>query len=355
MSDRASLDGASGRLTGTEAADLSSQIAGLSRAGLPLAQGLEALSEELPRGRLKRSVHALALNLERGMPLEEAVKDQNGTVPPHLRGLVIAGARSGEMGNLLDRFSDHVRVGVELNRKLWLSLAYPIFTVGIALTLFALICRFVIAEFEGIFKDFAIPLPAITRALIALARVVNSLWESAIIVSAIGLGVVVLGRLLLSRPRRRSLAARLPLVGTVWRSTSLAEFCHLLALLLESRLPLPEALRLTGDGIEDADIQAASRVVAGEVELGKSLARSMANRAIFPVGLPRLLRWAENQKSLPEILHIAGSMFEARARSQASFVGVVLNFFCVLMVFGMALVVPALVLPLITLISRLAG
>ncbi len=355
MSDRAGFNGAGGQLTGTEAADLSSQIAGLSRAGLPLAQGLEALSQELPRGRLKRSVHALALTLERGMPLEQAVKDQSGCVPPHLRGLVIAGARSGEMGSLLDRFSEHVRVGVELNRKLWLNLAYPIFTVGMALTLFALICRFVIGDFESIYSDFNIPLPGLTRALIGVARAVNSLWESAIIVVAIVLGCVVLARLLLSRPWRRSLAARLPLVGTVWRATSLAEFCHMLALLLESRLPLPEALRLTGDGVLDAGIHAACGVLANDVELGRSLASSMANRAIFPIGLPRLLRWAENQKSLPEILHMAGSMFEARARSQASFVGIVLNFFCVLMVFSMALIVPALVLPLITLISRLSG
>ena len=34
---------------------------------------------------------------------------------------------------------------------------------------------------------------------------------------------------------------------------------------------------------------------------------------MFPVGLPRLLWWAENQKSVPEVLHMAGSMFEARA------------------------------------------
>ena len=48
-------------------------------------------------------------------------------------------------------------------------------------------------------------------------------------------------------------------------------------------------------------------------------------------------------------------MFEARARSQSAFVGIVLNFLCVLMVFCMVLVVPALFVPLITLITRLSG
>jgi type II secretory pathway component PulF len=355
MSNRASLDGASGQLTARDAADLSSQVAGLARAGLPLAQGLQALSEELPRGRLKRSILELARKLDRGVPLDQAVNGQEDRIPPHLRGLVMAGMRSGLMGDLLDRFSDHLRVGTELKRKLWLSLAYPILTIGIALTLFVLICVFVVSQFESVYGGFNIPIPAVTQALLLVARAVNSMWFSAGIVTAVVIGGIIAARLLLPRPSRRSLAARLPLIGTVWRSTSLAEFCHLLALLLNSHLPLPEALRLTGEGVEDADINAACGMLANQVEAGRSLAQSMAERAIFPVGLPRLLRWAETQKSLPEILHMAGSMLEARARSQSTFVGIVLNFVCVLLIFGMALVVPALIVPLITLISKLAG
>jgi general secretion pathway protein F len=355
MSDRASLDGVSDRLTARDAADLSSQVAGLALAGLPLAQGLQALSEELPRGRLRRSMHELAVTLERGITFDQAMNGHDNRIPPHLRGLVMAGMRSGDMGDLLDHFSDYLRVGTDLKRKLWLSLAYPLLTIGIALALFVFICVYVISQFESVYVGFGITVPAITQAMIIIARGVNSMWLSAGIVTAVLVCSLLAARLLLPRRLRRSLAARLPLIGTVWRSTSLAEFCHLLGLLLDSRLPLPEAIRLTGEGVEDADIHAACGKLANQVESGRSLAESMAERALFPVGLHRLLRWAETQKSLPEILHMAGSMLEARARSQATFVGIVLNFLCLLLIFSMALVVPALVVPLITLISRLSG
>ena len=78
-------------------------------------------------------------------------------MPPHLRGLLIAGVRSGELGDLLDRFSEYLRVGAELKRKLWLSLAYPALTAGIAL-LFCLsvCCR---RQFETIYRTSGIPLP----------------------------------------------------------------------------------------------------------------------------------------------------------------------------------------------------
>src|SRR5262249_22151350 len=146
-----------------------------------------------------------------------------------------------------------------------------------------------------------------------------------------------------------------PIVGPVWRSTSLAEFCHLLALLLESDLPLPEALRLTGEGVQNADFDRSCQVVASQVESGAPLAQAMSHRPLFPRGLPHLLRWAEGQRSLPDVLHIAGSMFEARARSQSSFVGWFLTVLCLFPVLSIVLLVPALFLPLITLISRLSG
>ena len=116
-------------------------------------------------GRGKGGGVKLARTLESGIPLEQALKTHESSIPPHLRGLVIAGMRSGEMGDLLGRFSDYVSIGAELKRKLWLSLAYPALTVGVALALFILVCLVVVNQFETIYKDFNIPLPRATLSI----------------------------------------------------------------------------------------------------------------------------------------------------------------------------------------------
>ena len=149
---------------------------------------------------------------------------------------------------------------------------------------------------------------------------------------------------------------RVPLVGTVWRSISWAEFCHLLALLLESRLPMPEALELTGQGVQNRDLERACRAMALEVEGGVNLARAMAGRPELPIGLARLLRWASDQDAVAEILHMSGEMLEARARGQATFAGTVMAVLAAFVVlWGLFTVVFGLMLPMITLISRLSG
>jgi type II secretory pathway component PulF len=355
MADSWGPNGANDRLSGPEAAELSRQIAGLAQAGLPLANGLVALGEELPRGRLRRSMYELAATLQSGATLDQAVQIQNKRIPPHLRGLVIAGLRSGRLGDILSRFSEYVGVGTELKRRLWLSLAYPVLTVGMALALFFLVCVILVGQFDVIYRGFNIPLPRLTMVLISIARVVNQVWAPLLIV----IGALFCGwlaaRVFLPAPVRRGLAGRLPLVGPVWRSTSIAEFCHLLSLLLESQLPLPEAIRLTGEGVQDSSIDAACQLMARDVESGRSLSDAMAKRTLFPRGLSRLLRWAENDKTLPELLQMAGAMYESRARTHSTLVGAVLNVLCVLLVLSMVMIVPALFVPLINLISRLSG
>ena len=64
----------------------------------------------------------------------------------------------------------------------------------------------------------------------------------------------------------------------------------------------------------------------------------MARRRAFPPRLPRLLRWAEKQGSLPEVLHMAGEMFAARASAQATFAATALSVACfVLILLGVIL------------------
>ena len=130
----------------------------------------------------------------------------------------------------------------------------------------------------------------------------------------------------------------------------------MLGLLVENQLPLPEALRLTGEGVQDADVESTCLRMADAVESGQDLARAMAERRLFPVGLPRLVRWGERQGSLTDVLHMAGEMFEARASAHATFAGTVLTVLSVLLIlWGLFTVVGGLMLPLVTLISKLSG
>jgi type II secretory pathway component PulF len=345
-----------GMLSADETARLSEQISGLTAAGLPLGPGLAALSEEIPRGRLKAALAELSAALDGGMPLDKAVAKLNGRIPAHLRGLVLGGLRSGRLGDILGRFTGYMSIGTDIRRKLMISMAYPVLSITVAIGLFLFVSLVIVVMFENIFRDFGVPLPRLTVAIIVVSQFARSAWPAFAIICATLLGFWIFIRLFLKPAQRRSLVTRVPVLGRVWKFVSWAEFCHLLALLLESRLPLPEALQLTGEGVENSDLDRACLMMADQVERGNSLAQAMLERRELPAGLPRLLRWAGDHSAQSEILHMVGEMFEARARSQATFAGTVMAVFAVVFVlWGLATVVIGLMLPLITLISRLSG
>jgi type II secretory pathway component PulF len=345
-----------GRLSNLDVAEFTRHLAGLNRAGLPLPSGVRALGDELASAPLRQVLQAVAGDLEAGRPLHESVEAQGARFPRHLRGLILAGASSGRLGEALEQFARYHHIDRQLKRKLWLSMAYPLMLVGSIAVLFIFVCTVIVQDFAKIFSDFNFQLPGITVFLIDTSHSISAAGPWYILgLLAAALLVWILGASLGGPGWRHSLSSPIPLIGPLLRWTTLVEFSHLLALLLESELPLPVALQLTGDGIRDADIASTCRGMRKLVETGMPLSDSMERMPQFPASLPRILRWAEESHSLPGALHLAGDMYEARARAQATFVGVACTLITIIFVlWGAALLVVALFLPLVQLISKLA-
>jgi type II secretory pathway component PulF len=361
------------RLSAAEAAELGEQIAGLARANLPLAPGLRALGDEMGTGglvsvldalgdklsgnRLRRMLGALADDLEQGASLDDALAARGRNFPRHLRGLIAAGRRTGRLGLVLGRFAGYFRIGAEIRRGLWLNLARPLAALAFACGLLVFILTFVVVlGFDEVFRDFGIAMPLASRALAGLStglRTSGPWLLDALAAAGVVAGVVLLA---IGPAGRRGVLGRLPLLGPVWRWASLAEFCHLLGLLLESELPLAEAVPMAAEGVPDARLQAAVWHVTIDLDEGSGLAAAIARRPIFPEGLAPILAWAEQHQSLAGALHMLGEMFEARARAQASLATTVLRVLAVLVILGsILLVVFGVVAPIIDMIHKLAG
>src|SRR5689334_2374988 len=114
--------------------ELTTNLAELTRAGVPLSSGFRALAEEFPRGALARRFNALADRIDAGMTLDAALRDSASLLPQAIRDVLIAGAESGNLVAVLDQLAKQEQMNRELRRRLWESLAYPtlvfVFLVG---------------------------------------------------------------------------------------------------------------------------------------------------------------------------------------------------------------------------------
>lgn len=342
----------------SETSEVASRVAALASAKVPLPEGLRALALEMSLGRPRAALLELANQLERGNSLEDALDRLGSRFPSYFRALLETGRKSGRLPEVLSQYVGYCNLSGDLQRRLLLGLAYPLLLVISIFVLVIVVSYLVKYGFEQIYSDFGIAIPVMTQVLLQVASLVSAGgWRFPIGLLAI-VGLLAFGWWsILSPLTKRRVLCSLPIFGKLWRWSALSEFCHLLALLLEGGVPLPRALPLAAEGAGDLDLTSVCHKIAGEVESGQALDSSISQRAwMFPEGLAALLRWGAGHSTLPQVLHMAGEMFAALARSQTSYLGSFLTIFLVIMaLWGVAFLVIALFLPLITLISRLSG
>ena len=159
-----------GRASRAEAAEFAEHLAGLTRSGLPLPSGLRALGSELPSRRLGRDMTEMADRLERGDALDSAVVGVAGRFPPQLRGLLIAGAHAGKLGDVLGQYARYANLGAALRRRFWAAVGYPLFLVVAVTGLYIFVCLWIVDSFRFILEDFKMEVPPITQALFWMAE-----------------------------------------------------------------------------------------------------------------------------------------------------------------------------------------
>lgn len=290
-----------------------------------LPWAVRALAEELPGSRAAGSLTRLAERLERGESWQTALDHPEIGLPEHVRGLLQAGLKTNNIARTLEEFAHLNRRSTQRQREMGLSVAYPLAVIVSIVALFGCFEFFVVAElartYESMFQDYAIRtplgLPAMTRLIMA--------WSGppavALLVLVLVVGVGLPAVWSVWRPLWLDvLVHRLPIFGPLWLWAGMVDLCRLLALLLESGIPLPEALRLTAPGLQSSELAQACRRLARRTEAGQSLAEAIAVTSPLPDTLTPLVQWGEARSALPEALQAAAEMYEGRVQMQLAFV-----------------------------------
>lgn len=303
------------RLSRDESELLAQRIGDLSVSSLPLAEGLRVAADESDGRALPVALRDLASRIESGISLEEALTDRQNQMPSHIRGLMAASARSGQLGQTLSQLIEHQRSIRQMRQDVFSALAYPGLLLAMTLGVFAVFMFLVVPTFKAIFDDFGLKLPTSTTILFWLSD--TGIWL------LVGLLVVLpilafVARLVLGPSRWKRLMITLPVFGPLWHWMGVAQMSRLLSVLLEQRLPLPEALRLTGEGTSDANLREVCCTLAEGTEQGRSLSEMVSAGDRLPLAMVPLIRWGERSDTLAEAMLRLSEMFETRIQARAS-------------------------------------
>jgi type II secretory pathway component PulF len=304
---------------------LNDEIAALTRAGMPLERGLLDVGADLP-GRLRSITTILGERMSRGESLSEALAAPESGVPKVYRAVVEAGLKSGRLPVALQGLATYARGFAEARRSIGLAIWYPLLVLMLAYGLFLLIVTLFIPRFVEAFQQLGLPVLGAVNFMAAMGRSVW-IWGPVLPIGIILFIIAWAGSRRALSLERRSLSGILrwfPWLGSMMQGYEASSFSDLLALLLEHKVPYPEALVLAGEASGDTAIAGASRDLARAVERGLPPAEALKGRSAFPPLLRWLLATAPQQGDLAGGLKVMAKRYRGLARYQAEKIRVLL-------------------------------
>jgi len=304
-------------------------------------------------------------DVESGSPLSEAMAKHPGVFDDLYVNMVKAGEAGGVLDTILNRLSEFKEKAMRLKKRIVSAAIYPIvvFFVATAILLFIMIA--VVPKFEQVFQDIGTgELPAITRFMQNASRwlVGKDSFPMAGLVYMILFIVLFFALLRLIKATaggRRffdRLKLRMPLIGTVTRKTIVARFSRTFGTLIQSGVPILEALNIVRDSIPNVILREAVTKVHDAIREGENIAQPLGESGIFDDIVVNMIDVGEETGELDKmLLKVADTYDEDVDLAVASLVSVLEPMLIVLMGVAVALIVVSLFLPLLRIVETLGN
>jgi type IV pilus assembly protein PilC len=149
---------------------------------------------------------------------------------------------------------------------------------------------------------------------------------------------------------------RLPLFGPLIRKAILAKLCRTLATLLNSGVPVLEALDIMASAAGNRVIEEAIRRTIDEVKGGDTMARSFRRSGQFPSMFIQMMATGEETGKLPELMNKTALYYEQQVDSAVTALSSMLEPLLIVVVGSVAgAVILALYLPIFNLGHAISG
>ncbi len=300
--------------TESEFIDIVSKSSEFKVHGLPLSASLRTLAEETPSKKLARELLKIADDLEQGKTSEDSFDRHLKNVPQNLESLIRAGAQTGKLESIIEDYIESQRLLAHARHRILTSLFYTSVLVFGSFLLFYFLMVTVVGSFKSIFYDFGTELPSITILVISLSEIFSQYGLQTIaILTILALGLWFSFDLLKLQATRRRLLNLIPIFGSILSYTSIAQFCRMLATIIEANIKLPKAIELAADSTRDPNLIAGCEILKKRIADGSSLAQATTEIPNFSKSFVHLFRWQDQPEIFIDSLRASNNIFQAKA------------------------------------------
>jgi type IV pilus assembly protein PilC len=290
---------------------LSRQLAAFLRAGIPILDALNTLAAESDKPAVRSVLTQMGEDLRAGSTMADAVDRHARDFPPFFRGILRSAELTGRLDVVLDQLSVYLERDVEARRKIKSALTYPAIVAVLAVGAVVVLSVFVLPKFQDFFTSLDAQLPLATRMLLATTHFLARWWW--LIVTILGATIAVVLVAVRTPPGRLAwhrLLLALPVLGVTVRFALIERFTRVLASMVGAGVPLPEAMRVATESLNNRVFTMALDSARVAMIEGAGLAEPLAATHLFPGVAAQMIRVGEDTGTLDTQLEVAATFYE---------------------------------------------
>jgi general secretion pathway protein F len=305
----------SSRLTSRDLISIAEDIAVLLEAGISLARGLSVLMElHADRRGVAGVLRGIHSDLREGSMFWEAMA-RHPQFPTVFVNMVRAGETGGALPVILGRLAEYLEEMHELRSFLFGAMIYPVILTLTSLVSMVLMLVLVVPKFAGIFQDMGVEIPAMTLAMFKAGVALQEHWWHLALAVCLGLaGLAAALRSSRGKAFRDRFLLRLPVLGVYMQKIEIARFCRTLGTLLESGVPILEAMQTVRGVVSNSIVNSAVGQALVDLKRGDLLSASLEKSGRFPSLAVSMIGVGEETGRLGQMLDKVGRLYDRELR-----------------------------------------
>ncbi|WP_413735226.1 protein transport protein HofC [Sodalis sp. RH21] len=304
-------------------AAMTSQLASLLGAGLPLRESLHLLAQDHPRTGWRCLLRLLGAKIEQGQTLSQALADFPQVFPPLYCAMTALGELTGRLDCCCRSLAEHEIGRERLKKRVAAALRYPAVICLTATAVVGLMLIWVLPEFARLYAGLGAPLPASTRGLLMLAEHAGGYGLAGGVAAAMLYGAY--RRACHYHPRwRRHIQMGLlylPGLGALIRHHNIYLLFQTLAMTHPAGVPLDSGLAAAAHTVGHAGYRQAVWQLHQHIQQGYALHQAFYRHRLFPPHCHQLIKTGEFAGTLDEVFHQLARLHEQRTHQLTDALG----------------------------------
>ena len=299
------------KVTGKDIVVFTRQLSTMIDAGLPLVQSIDILSKQQENPTFKKVLLAIKNDVETGTTFADSMRKHPKVFDNLYANMIEAGETGGILDTILGRLASFIEKSMELKKKIKGAMTYPVICLAIALLILVVILVFVIPVFEEMFASMDSALPAPTQIVVSM----SNFCKSNFLYLAMGTFLLIYSiKKIYNTEKGRikidAISLKAPIVGVLIRKVAVAKFTRTLGTMLQSGVPILDALTVVAKTAGNKTIETAVFRVADSIAEGRPIAEPLEESGVFPNMVVQMINVGESVGALDTMLEKIADFYD---------------------------------------------